>query len=281
MVLADDNFATIVAAIEEGRAIFNNTKAFIRYLISSNIGEVACIFLTAALGMPEALVPVQLLWVNLVTDGLPATALSFNPPDSDVMRQRPRPLSESFVDGWLFTRYMLVGLYVGVATVGGFAYWFIGGYGEGQAMSYAQLTHFHRCPEGAGAEAIDCALFSDLRPKTVALSVLVTIEMLNSLNALSENESLLHFPPSRNPWLLAAIALSMVQHLAILYVPWFNGVFGVLPLSGAEWQLVMLVSVPVILLDELLKLITRARGREAGPTKAGSYTVVPQEEKAA
>lgn len=272
MVLADDNFATIVSAVEEGRAIYNNMQAFIRYLISSNIGEVAAIFFTAIFGLPEGLIPVQLLWVNLVTDGPPATALGFNPPDGDIMKKPPRRSDDVLINRWTFFRYMVVGIYVGFACVGVFAYWYM--YYEASndghtLVTWYQLTHWTKCHEwtdfkvnnfdGMDFSADPCKYFTEGKrtASTLSLSVLVAIEMLNALNALSEDGSLVTMPPWSNPYLLIAMVVSFGMHFVILYVDFLADTFSVIPLDLNEWLVVMAFSIPVILIDEVLKLIGR------------------------
>ncbi|KAE9585478.1 putative calcium-transporting ATPase [Lupinus albus] len=280
MVLADDNFSSIVSAVGEGRSIYNNMKAFIRYMISSNIGEVASIFLTAALGIPEGLIPVQLLWVNLVTDGPPATALGFNPPDKDIMKKPPRRSDDSLINLWTLFRYLVIGIYVGLATVGVFIIWYTHGSflgidlsGDGHTLvTYSQLANWGQCstwdnftasPFTAGSKVISfdtpCDYFQagKVKAMTLSLSVLVAIEMFNSLNALSEDGSLLTMPPWVNPWLLLAMSVSFGLHFLILYVPFLAQVFGIVPLSFNEWLLVLAVALPVILIDEILKFVGR------------------------
>ncbi|WVQ79032.1 potassium/sodium efflux P-type ATPase, fungal-type [Cryptococcus sp. DSM 104549] len=270
MVLANDNFATIEKAVEEGRAIYNNTKQFIRYLISSNIGEVVSIFLTVLLGMPEALIPVQLLWVNLITDGLPATALGFNPPDHQIMKTPPRSGREPLVGGWLFFRYMVIGIYVGCATVFGYAWWFMY-YAGGPQISFHELTHFHQC--SSTFSHLDCSIFTGLpsqRATTISLSILVVIEMLNACNSLSENESLFVLPVWANPYLVGSIVLSMALHFMILYVPFFRDMFKITALNKEEWIAVLVISAPVIVIDEVLKFISmrmEKRGQEERAAK--------------
>ncbi|KAJ6872025.1 calcium-transporting ATPase 3 [Populus alba x Populus x berolinensis] len=242
MVLADDNFASIVAAVAEGRAIYNNTKQFIRYMISSNIGEVVCIFVAAVLGIPDTLAPVQLLWVNLVTDGLPAIAIGFNKQDSDVMKAKPRKVNEAVVSGWLFFRYLVIGAYVGLATVAGFVWWFV--YSDtGPKVAYKELMNFDSC--STRETTYPCSIFDDRHPSTVSMTVLVVVEMFNALNNLSENQSLLVIPPWSNLWLVASIVLTMLLHILILYVHPLSILFSVTPLSWAEWKVVLYLSFPV------------------------------------
>ncbi|ERE68806.1 sarcoplasmic/endoplasmic reticulum calcium ATPase 2-like protein [Cricetulus griseus] len=211
----------------------------------------------AILGLPEALIPVQLLWVNLVTDGLPATALGFNPPDLDIMEKLPRNPHEALISGWLFFRYLAIGVYVGLATVAAATWWFLYD-AEGPQVTFYQLRNFLKCSEDNPLfDGIDCEVFESRFPTTMALSVLVTIEMCNALNSVSENQSLLRMPPWLNPWLLGAVVMSMALHFLILLVPPLPLIFQVTPLSGRQWGVVLQMSLPVILLDEALKYLSR------------------------
>jgi Ca2+-transporting ATPase len=284
MVLADDNFASIVAAVEEGRSIYNNMKAFIRYMISSNVGEVASIFFTAALGIPEGLTPVQLLWVNLVTDGPPATALGFNPPDLDVMVKPPRRKDDSLISLWSYVRYAVVGFYVGVAVVGIFIWFYCFDTYDGHSLvTMDQLLGWSGCEKWTGFkpkpfldmsfDSEPCSYFTagKVKASTLSLTVLVVIEMLNAFNALSEDGSLVQMPPWANPYLIIAASFSVMVHLVILYIPVLAKIFNVCPLNMHDWFLVFGFSLPVIIIDEILKFLgrqhTKARLSKIGVKK--------------
>ncbi len=267
LILLDDNFSTIISAIEEGRSIYENMKAFIRYMISSNIGEVISIFITSLLGIPEGFNSIQLLWVNLVTDGLPATALSFNEPDPEILKKPPRDPNEELVGRWIFFRYMVVGVYVGVATAGIFVYYYC--YYDWSdephsIISFNELRNWSKC-ESFGKSYInyekpcDYFLIGKKKASTLSLTVLVMIEMLNSLNAMSENSALWVVGIFSNLWLWGAIFVSMALHCLILYVPFLMRIFGTVELDLKDWGLVLVFTFPVIIIEEILKFVSRKK----------------------
>jgi Ca2+-transporting ATPase len=218
MILVDDNFSTIVSAVEEGRRIYANMQAFICFLISCNIGEICAIFFATLAGFPEPLTAMHLLWVNLVTDGPPATALGFNPPAPDLMDDPPRPSDEPIMTKWLLTRYCLTGLYVGMATIGVFAQHYVS-----QGITLSELSRWSQCGEfwtpPDGVELCS-ELFQGrgrMLPQTLALTTLVCMEMLKALSAVSVDNSLLSVGPQSNPWLLVGVSFPFLLHLFVLY----------------------------------------------------------------
>nr|XP_027205402.1 calcium-transporting ATPase 4, endoplasmic reticulum-type-like [Dermatophagoides pteronyssinus] len=272
IVLADDNFATIVAAIEEGRAIYSNMKCFIRYLISSNIGEICSIFFAAALGIPDVFLSIQLLWVNLVTDGPPATALSFNRVEPNIMERPPRPPTEPLISSKTLARYCVIGFYVGFATVAVFIWHFTqrtqSGYSPitlGMLRDYgscAKWADFNPSPylrrsDAPGYDLCDVFSFGAIKASTLSLTTLVVLELLNALNALSERLSVLSIGVFSNKLLLWALSCSLLIHLAVLYVPPLRAIFHLQPLSLYEWVVVAAFSLPIVLLDEAIKCLLR------------------------
>jgi Ca2+-transporting ATPase len=212
--------------------------------------------------------------VNLVTDGPPATALGFNPPDPDAMSKPPRSSSEPILSRWLLVRYLITGSYVGFATVGIFVQWFLK-----RGITWKELTHWGHCvnwkeafsPDLAGLGGLlgenpdKCEVFGQAlaSPQTLALSVLVTMEMFKALSAVSLDNSMLRVPPWKNPWLLGGVALPFSIHLAVVYFPFLNKVFGVSSMSEQDWYTVLQWAAPILILEEILKAVGRyLKGRE-------------------
>jgi P-type Ca2+ transporter type 2C len=241
MILADDNFATIVIAVREGRAIFANVGKILRYLLSSNLGEVLTVFLgvvgAAVIGLRSdqgalvlPLLATQILWINLVTDGGPALALGVDPEADDVMARPPRRRDASALDA---------GTWWGVAITG-------------LAMALATLLTIDLFLPGGWIEGV-----GDLdRARTAGFTVLVLAQLFNCFNARSETTSAFRGALA-NRWLWLAIATSAALQVAVVHVPILNVAFATVPLTLGEWALCVAMASSVLAVDELRKAVLR------------------------
>jgi Ca2+-transporting ATPase len=244
MILTDDNFASIVAAVEEGRSIFANIQKFLMFLLSSNVGEVLVMFLGVMLagflglrhageeGVIAPLLAVQILWVNLLTDAAPALALGVEPSDPDRMSRPPRDPSTGVIEPKMWAGMVLIGTIVAIGTLG--------------VLDWA-------LPGGLipGDESVEQA-------RTLAFTTLVFFQLFNVFNARSDVQSAFHRPFS-NRWIWAAIGLSLLLQLTVVYVPVLQAAFQTVPLSPTDWLVCILVSSMVLWPIEILKWVDRRR----------------------
>ena len=239
MVLADDNFATIVYAVRQGRIIFGNLKKAIYFLLSCNISEVLIIFLAMVGGLPIVLAAAQILWLNLVTDGLPALALGVDPPESDVMERPPRDVSENILAPPKLANLLIMGL---VITAGGLASFLIAYYWLGYSG-----------PEGS--PGLDMA-------RTVLFTTMVLTQALHSFNLRSETRSFFKETPFRNKWLVGSFFASGLLQLGVLYLPFMHKAFGTVNPTWQAWAVILACSItPVLLIDRAKVLRARAAKR--------------------
>ena len=242
MILADDNFATIVDAVREGRVIFDNIRKFLRYLLSSNMGEVLTVFfgvvLADAIGLTGPgetfalpLLATQILWINLITDSGPALAMGLDPPSDDVMSRRPRHMSDRVIDARMWVGVCEIGAVMAVVTL---------------------LTIDLYLPAGLIEGSYDLE-----RARTAGFTVLVFAQLFNCFNARSDRVSAFR-GLFTNPWLWAAVALSVLLQVAVVNVGFLNVAFGTVPLTLEQWFVCAAMASVVLWLRELRKWITRA-----------------------
>ena len=224
MVLTDDNFASIVNAVEEGRGIFDNIQKFIHYLLSCNTGEVLFMFFASLAGWPLPLTAIQILWINLVTDGLPALALGMEPPEPDIMRRRPRPPAEPVITWARGLRILLDGLLIAGVTAAGF--WLV----------------YRGRPDRLTAA------------RSMAFCICAYSQLFYSFGCRSRRYTMPQIGPFSNPYLLAAIAISALLQLSVLLIPVAQPVFNVSRHLPHEWMLVLLLSLAPVTVIELAKL---------------------------
>lgn len=251
MILADDNFSTIVEAVREGRGIFDNIRKFLRYLLSSNVGEVFTVFggvmLAGFLGITQPgsqgvtvpLLATQLLWINLLTDAAPALAMGVDPSTDDVMARKPRKLTDRVIDGQMWGDIIFIGLIMAAVTLIGMDMHLAGGLFTDRSV--AAIGHDAQMTEA----------------RTMGFTILVFAQMINALCSRSHDQSVF-VGMFANKWLWGAIALSALLQVAVIYVPFLNTAFGTVPLSAGAWVECLGLAMVVLVASELRKCVLRA-----------------------
>ena len=252
MILADDNFYTIVAAVREGRGIFDNIRKFLRYLLSSNVGEVFTVFLGVVLagflgiknpdsvGVTVPLLATQLLWINLLTDAAPALAMGVDPTTEDVMNRKPRKLTDRVIDGAMWGDIVYIGLIMAIVTL------------IGMDMHLSGGVFTDRSVDALGHDA------QMVEARTMGFTILVFAQLFNAIASRSHLQSAFKGLFS-NKWLWGAIALSIVLQLLVIYVPWLNTAFGTTPLPPMAWLECIGLAAIVLVASEIRKIFLRMR----------------------
>jgi Ca2+-transporting ATPase len=225
MVLTDDNFASIVRAVEEGRHIYENIIKFIYFLLCCNVGEILVLFFAIVVGLSRPLIPIQILWINLITDGVPALALGVDPQEEGIMNRQPRDPKESFFAQGRGRNILEIGFLMSILVLLGFHFF-------GKSQAHAQ---------------------------TLAFSALVFVQLAHTFNARSENKSIFKIGVFSNKYLVGAVFLSVILQMLVVYTPLLQPLFGTVSLEISDWILILILSSAVILFAELKKRAANRR----------------------
>lgn len=237
MILTDDNFSTIVNAIEEGRNIYNNIKKSVIFLLSCNLGEVITILISILFFWPVPLMPTQILWINLITDTLPAIALGVDPGDKEVMNQKPRDPKESFFAGGAGLRAVIGGLLIGILTLSAF---YFGLKEQGFSLFSKEI------PEYALTYA-----------RTMAFVVLATSQLFYSLTIRNSRKSILGIGLFTNKYLIYSILIGLILQIIVISIPFLASAFKVHTISPIDWCVVILFSLIPLIANEIIKGVTK------------------------
>ena len=241
MILTDDNFTTIVHAIEEGRNIYNNIKKTIMFLLSCNLGEVLCVFFATVFGWAMPLVPTQLLWVNLITDTLPAISLGMDPGDKDVMNRKPRDPKESFFAEGAGMRTIVGGVLIGILTLVAF---------------YLGIIHSGDVPIKEAKDGTEIVTYG----RTMAFIVLTFSQLFYSLSMRNSKKTIFEVGFFGNMFLIISIIISIILQVLLISIPPIAKMFKVTALDPSHWGMVIGLSLIPFAINEIIKVVTRGKG---------------------